>query len=127
LKKKKYKTNFKTISIGLKAERQLIYDRINDRVDKMIENGLLDEARSVFKYRDLNSLNTVGYKELFNYFDGKWTLEYAVSEIKKNSRRYAKRQITWFNKDKKTKWFEHDTSFKDITSYLDEELKKPID
>jgi tRNA dimethylallyltransferase len=127
LKRKKYKTNFKTISIGLKAERQLIYDRINDRVDKMIENGLLDEARSVFKYRDLNSLNTVGYKELFNYFDGKWTLEYAVSEIKKNSRRYAKRQITWFNKDKKTKWFEHDTSFKDITSYLDEELKKPID
>tara|TARA_B100000497_G_scaffold20614_1_gene24350 strand:+ start:810 stop:1727 length:918 start_codon:yes stop_codon:yes gene_type:complete len=124
LKRKNHKLNYKTISIGLKAERQLIYDRINDRVDKMIENGLLDEARSVFNYRNLNSLNTVGYKELFNYFDGKWSLEYAISEIKKNSRRYAKRQVTWFNRNKKTKWFEYDTSLEEITNYLDEELKK---
>tara|TARA_B110000003_G_scaffold199036_1_gene197700 strand:- start:516 stop:1469 length:954 start_codon:yes stop_codon:yes gene_type:complete len=122
LNREEYKTNFKTISIGLKAERRLIYDRINNRVDKMIKNGLLDEARSVFKYRDLNSLNTVGYKELFNYFDGKWTLEYAVSEIKKNTRRYAKRQVTWFNKNKKTKWFEHDTTTAEIISYLNDEL-----
>ena len=72
----------------------------------ILKNGLLDEARSVFKYRDLNSLNTVGYKELFNYFDGKWTLEYAVSEIKKNSRRYAKRQMTWFRKDSEINWID---------------------
>jgi tRNA dimethylallyltransferase len=90
----------------------------------MIKNGLIDEARSVFRYRDLNSLNTVGYKELFNYFDGKWTLEYAVSEIKKNSRRYAKRQVTWFNKNKKIKWFEHDTTTLEIINYLENELLK---
>ena len=124
LNKHKAQRNFKTISIGLKAERPLIYERINNRVDQMIENGLLEEAQAVFKHRDLNALNTVGYKELFNYFDGRWTLEFAISEIKKNTRRFAKRQMTWFQKDSETEWFEYDTDVKVILDYLSEELKK---
>ena len=124
LKKHKAQRNFKTISIGLKADRPLIYERINNRVDQMIENGLLEEAQAVFKHRDLNALNTVGHKELFNYFDGQWTLEFAISEIKKNTRRFAKRQMTWFQKDSETEWFEYDTNVKVILDYLSEELKK---
>ena len=124
LKKKHTQRNFKTISIGLKADRSLIYERINNRVDQMIKNGLLEEAKSVFKYKNLNALNTVGYKELFNYFEKQWTLDFAISEIKKNTRRLAKRQLTWFQKDKNTKWFEYDTDPKRIISYLNTELKK---
>ena len=124
LNKQKTQRNFKTISIGLKAERPLIYERINNRVDQMIESGLLDEAKAVFKYRDYNALNTVGYKELFNYFDGQWSLEFALSEIKKNTRRFAKRQMTWFQKDFETQWFEYDTDFQNIIEYIDIELKK---
>ena len=90
----------------------------------MIENGLLEEAKAVFEHRDLNALNTVGYKELFNYFDEKWTLDFAISEIKKNTRRFAKRQMTWFQKDSETQWFEYDTELQDILDYLDKELKK---
>lgn len=124
LNKNRVQRNFKTISIGLKAERPLIYERINNRVDQMIENGLLEEAKAVFEHRDLNALNTVGYKELFNYFDEKWTLDFAISEIKKNTRRFAKRQMTWFQKDSETQWFEYDTELQDILDYLDKELKK---
>ena len=124
LNKNKLQRNFKTISIGLKADRPLIYERINKRVDQMVENGLLEEAKSVFKHRGLNALNTVGYKELFNYFDGQWTAEFAVSEIKKNTRRFAKRQLTWFQKDTETEWFEYDTDLQDILDYLSKELKK---
>ena len=124
LNKHKTQRPFKTISIGLKAERALIYERINNRVDQMIENGLLEEARTVFKHRKLNALNTVGYKELFHYFDGQWTLDFAISEIKKHSRRFAKRQMTWFQKDTETKWFEYDTDVQNILDYLNTELKK---
>lgn len=124
LNKNRGQRNFKTISIGLKAERPLIYERINNRVDQMIENGLLEEAKAVFEHRGLNALNTVGYKELFNYFDEKWTLDFAISEIKKNTRRFAKRQMTWFQKDSETQWFEYDTELQDILDYLDKELKK---
>jgi tRNA dimethylallyltransferase len=124
LNKNRGQRNFKTISIGLKAERPLIYERINNRVDQMIENSLLEEAKAVFEHRDLNALNTVGYKELFNYFDEKWTLDFAISEIKKNTRRFAKRQMTWFQKDSETQWFEYDTELQDILDYLDKELKK---
>ena len=124
LNKHKAQRHFKTISIGLKAERPLIYERINNRVDQMIENGLLEEAKAVFNYRNMNALNTVGYKELFNYFDGKWTLDFAISEIKKNTRRFAKRQMTWFQKDSETQWFEYDTDIQNIINYLDNELKK---
>lgn len=124
LNKKKPKKSFKTISIGIKTERSLIYERINNRVDQMIESGLLEEVKAVFEHRTLNALNTVGYKELFHYFDGEWTLDFAISEIKKNSRRFAKRQLTWFQKNKKTKWFDYDTNPEIIINYLNQELKK---
>ena len=124
LNKKKTKKSFKTISIGIKAERSLIYERINYRVDQMIESGLLEEVKAVFEHRNLNALNTVGYKELFHYFEGEWTLDFAISEIKKNSRRFAKRQLTWFQKNKKTKWFDYDTNPEIIKNYLNQELKK---
>ncbi|WP_407557680.1 tRNA (adenosine(37)-N6)-dimethylallyltransferase MiaA [Winogradskyella sp. 4-2091] len=109
---------FKTISIGLNAERNIIYDRINQRVDLMIKNGLLDEVKSLLPHKELNALNTVGYKELFNYFEGDWTLDLAVSEIKKNTRRFAKRQLTWFRKDENTKWFDYKTNVSEIIDYI---------
>ncbi|WP_405570816.1 tRNA (adenosine(37)-N6)-dimethylallyltransferase MiaA [Winogradskyella sp. Asnod2-B02-A] len=113
------KRNFKTISIGLNAERSIIYDRINQRVDLMVENGLLEEAKSLFSYKHLNALNTVGYKELFNYFEGNFTLDFAISEIKKNTRRFAKRQLTWFRKDNTIKWFNFETDAKEIIKYIE--------
>ena len=118
LNKPKAARTFKTISIGLKADRPLMYQRINKRVDLMLENGLVEEAKAVYKHRHCNALNTVGYKELFQYFDGLWTLDFAISEIKKNSRRFAKRQMTWFQKDTKTKWFEYDTDIQNILEYI---------
>ena len=123
LNKDKRKRPFNTISIGLKAERPLIYERINQRVDQMLDNGLLEEAKSVFEHRGLNALNTVGYKELFHYFDGEWTLDFAVSEIKKNTRRFAKRQMTWFQKDPETAWFEYDTNLENIVNHLNKVIK----
>lgn len=90
--------DFKTIRIGIEAPREELYDRINRRVDIMMEKGLLEEAKSLEKFKHLTALNTVGYAELFKYFDGEWDLDFAVSEIKKNSRRYAKRQLTWYRK-----------------------------
>lgn len=110
--------DFMTISIGLNAERSIIYDRINQRVDIMIENGLLDEAKALFPYKHLNALNTVGYKELFQYFEGNTTLDFAISEIKKNTRRFAKRQLTWFRKDDSIKWFDYETNVEEIIKYL---------
>ncbi len=111
LNKNKAERPFKAITIGLTANRQDIYNRINARVDIMLEQGLLNEAKSLFMHKDLNALNTVGYKELFNYFNGQWTLEFAVSEIKKNSRRFAKRQLTWFKRNENTLWFDYSTPF----------------
>ena len=83
----------------LNRPREVLFDRINRRVDKMMADGLLEEARGLYPYRDLNALNTVGYRELFDYFDGKCTLEQAVTDIKTHTRRYAKRQITWFKRE----------------------------
>ncbi|GGW64917.1 tRNA dimethylallyltransferase [Winogradskyella epiphytica] len=113
---------FKTISIGLNAERSLIYDRINQRVDLMIENGLLDEVKRLIPYKDLNALNTVGYKEVFEYFEGHTTLEFAISEIKKNTRRFAKRQLTWFRKDESIKWFDYQTDVEEIIEFIESQL-----
>jgi len=96
---------FKIIKIGLRRDREELYERINQRVDKMMEDGLLEEARSVYPLRHLNSLNTVGYKELFQYFDGNWTLDFAVEKIKQNSRIYSRKQMTWFKKDEEIMWF----------------------
>lgn len=122
LNQDKAERNFKTINIGLTAERELIYDRINQRVDLMIENGLVEEARKLYPKRDLNALNTVGYKELFQYFSGETDLETAVSEIKKNTRRFAKRQLTWFRKDESIKWFNYDEDPEVILDYIESEI-----
>lgn len=103
------KRDFNIIKIGLDAPRPLIYERIEKRVDLMIEAGLIEEAKKLYPLRNLNALNTVGYKELFNYFDGEWSLEFAISEIKKNTRRFSKRQLTWFKKDENTIWFSYDS------------------
>ncbi|MGB5419498.1 tRNA (adenosine(37)-N6)-dimethylallyltransferase MiaA [Algibacter sp.] len=110
----KEKRNFKTITIGLTAERELIYQRINQRVDIMMQEGLLEEVKSLIEFKDLNALNTVGYKELFNYLEGTWELEFAISEIKKNTRRFAKRQLTWFKKKEDTLWFDYSIFIDDV-------------
>lgn len=102
--KQKQKRDFNIIKIGLEMPRELLYDRINKRVDVMMENGLLDEVKSLLPYKDLNALQTVGYSELFKYFSGETSLQVAVDAIKQNSRRYAKRQMTWFKKDETIKW-----------------------
>lgn len=122
LNKNKTERAFKTLKIGLTADREIIYDRINRRVDLMIKNGLLDEARELYGKRDLNALNTVGYKELFKYFDGEWTQETAISEIKKNTRRFAKRQLTWFRKDKEINWFDYKTDPEEIIEFLEKSI-----
>lgn len=107
-KNTKKKRDFDIVKIGLQTNRDILYDRINRRVDKMMDDGLIEEARSVFAFRDLTALNTVGYKELFQYFDGNIDLETAVDQIKRNTRHYAKKQITWFARDVQTNWFEYD-------------------
>ena len=121
-KKKKNARNFETVSIGLTAERGEIYDRINRRVDLMIENGLLEEAQQLYPSRKYNALNTVGYKELFAYFDEQWDMETAIAEIKKNTRRFAKRQLTWFRKDETITWFDRTTNFELIAAHLQEKI-----
>lgn len=99
---------FIIIKIGLNREREELYQRINQRVDQMMEEGLLEEARTMLPYREANALNTVGYKELFNYFDGVWDLSEAVERIKGNTRRYARKQLTWFKRDTQMRWFHPD-------------------
>lgn len=113
---------FKTVTIGLTADRDIIYNRINQRVDLMVKTGLLEEARDLYNNKDLNALNTVGYKELFNFFDSTWTLDFAISEIKKNTRRFAKRQLTWFRKDKTILWFDYQTSKDQIITELNKKM-----
>ncbi|GER60868.1 tRNA (adenosine(37)-N6)-dimethylallyltransferase MiaA [Patiriisocius marinus] len=109
---------FNTLYIGINAPRETIYDRINKRVDIMIEEGLVDEAKGLLKYRELNALQTVGYRELFQHFDGEITLEEAISEIKKNTRRFAKRQGTWFRKNETINWFDFDADFLIIEGFI---------
>ena len=99
---------FEIIKIGLNREREELYQRINRRVDQMMEEGLLEEARMMLPYQEANALNTVGYKELFNYFDGVWNLSEAVERIKGNTRRYARKQLTWFKRDTQMRWFHPD-------------------
>ncbi len=99
---------FRILKIGLRREREELYSRINARVDAMVEAGLLEEAKSVLPYRDCNSLNTVGYKELFKYFDGEWTLDFALDKIRRNSRVYSRKQTTWFSHDASIHWFHPD-------------------
>ena len=100
--------NFNIVKIGLNLSRPELYERINARVDEMMIEGLLEEAEKFYQYKSLNTLNTVGYKELYEYMEGKWTLDFAVNMIKQDSRRYAKRQMTWFNRDNEIIWFHPD-------------------
>ena len=107
LNQKKNIRNFTPILIGLEAERSVIYNRINQRVDIMMNEGLLAEAEKLYPNKTLNALQTVGYRELFSYFDGDFSLPFAIEEIKKNTRRFAKRQLTWFKRNENTKWFDY--------------------
>lgn len=113
---------FEPVYLGLTAERELIYDRINQRVDLMMANGLLEEAKRMFPKKHLNALNTVGYKELFLFLDGEVKLETAVSEIKKNTRRFAKRQFTWFRKNEQIEWFDRETPFSEIVAFSEKKM-----
>lgn len=115
----KTKRSFESIKIGLTADRQVIYDRINHRVDLMMKNGLLEEAQSLYAHKHLNALQTVGYRELFAHFDGVISLEEAINEIKKNTRRFAKRQGTWFRRDPEITWFNYKTSPDDIINFVE--------
>ena len=119
--KPKAPRNFNVIKIGLKADREIMYNRINQRVDSMIKDGLLEEAKLVYPHKKLNALQTVGYRELFSYFDGNISLDFAIEEIKKNTRRFAKRQITWFKKDDNTLWFDYLEPIDNIIKRLKEE------
>lgn len=114
LNKPKNSRDFKITTIGLTAERATIYERINKRVDLMMDAGLLDEVRSLAHLQHMNALNTVGYSELFKFLNGEWPLDFAISEIKKNSRRYAKRQMTWFRKKEDIIWFDYQTPISNI-------------
>ena len=119
LNQKKNNRNFTPILIGLEADRQVIYDRINQRVDIMINEGLLEEAKALYPNKALNALQTVGYRELFSYFDGEFSLPFAIEEIKKNTRRFSKRQLTWFKRNENTKWFDYAKNRKEIIDYIE--------
>jgi tRNA dimethylallyltransferase len=118
LNQKKNERNFTTILIGLEAERSVMYTRINQRVELMMNQGLLSEAKSLYENKDLNALQTVGYRELFSYLNKEFSLDFAIAEIKKNSRRFAKRQLTWFKRDENTKWFHFDTPYETVITYI---------
>lgn len=122
--KPKKQRNFNNIKIGLNADREIIYNRINQRVDAMIDNGLIEEAKTLYAHKELNALQTVGYRELFSFFDGNFTKEFAISEIKKNSRRFAKRQLTWFKRDENILWFNYLTDKLIIASKISEKINK---
>lgn len=108
---------FNIIKIGLSREREELYERINKRVDIMIKEGLIDEVKSVYEHKNLNSLNTVGYKEIIKYLDGEWDLQFAIEKIKQNSRIYSRKQMTWFKRDEEIKWF-HPDNVKEIMEYI---------
>ena len=122
LNQEKNNRNFIPILIGLEAERSIIYDRINQRVNIMVNQGLLAEAEKLYPNKELNALQTVGYRELFSYFDGEFTLPFAIEEIKKNTRRFSKRQLTWFKRKENTKWFDYLADRSKIISYINEQI-----
>jgi len=116
--KRKNERNFTPILIGLEAEREIMYERINRRVDIMITDGLLEEVKNLHPNKDLNALQTVGYRELFDYLDNKITLAFSIEEIKKNTRRFAKRQLTWFKRTENITWFDFKTPVEKIISHI---------
>jgi tRNA dimethylallyltransferase len=109
---------FRIVKIGLNRDRNELYNRINARVDAMMEQGLLHEAESLYNQRQLNALNTVGYKEMFDYMDGRWSLDEAVERMKGNTRRYARKQLTWFKRDEEVRWF-HPDQIDEILNYIE--------
>lgn len=115
------KRPFNILKIGLRREREELYERINRRVDLMMEEGLLEEAKRVYPYRSLNSLNTVGYKELFKFLDGEWELPFAIEKVKQNSRIYSRKQMTWFKRDSEIAWF-HPDQETEIMEYISQHL-----
>ena len=125
LNQKKNERRFTPILIGLEAERKIIYDRINQRVNIMIKDGLVKEAESLFPNKQLNALQTVGYRELFDYFDEKISLEFAIEEIKKNTRRFSKRQLTWFKRVENVKWFNFKSKTEPIINHLKSQILTP--
>jgi len=118
LKDKETKRDFDTLLIGLSADREIVYNRINQRVDIMIAEGLITEAENLYKHKDLNALQTVGYRELFSFFDGTISREKAIEEIKKNTRRFAKRQGTWFRKNEAIHWFDYTVNASEIIQFI---------
>ncbi len=116
-RRERHERSFHIIKIGLNREREELYERINQRVDEMMTNGLLEEGKTMYPKRSLNALNTVGYKELFDYLDGRWTLDEAVERIKGNTRRYARKQLTWYKKDEQIRWF-HPAEKTTIIDYI---------
>ena len=122
LNKEKNLRNFTPIIIGLEADRKIIYDRINQRVDIMMNEGLLQEAEKLYPNKTLNALQTVGYRELFQYFDNEISLDFAIEEIKKNTRRFSKRQMTWFKRTENVTWFDFKTNPKDIFEFIKEKI-----
>ena len=116
---------FRILKVGLCRERADLFDRINRRVTQMADQGLVEEARRVLPYRHCNSLNTVGYKEIFQYLDGEWSLDFALEKIRRNTRVYAKKQMTWFKKDEATRWF-HPNDEAGILRYIQEALAAPV-
>jgi tRNA dimethylallyltransferase len=114
---------FRIIKIGINQDRKVLYDRINERVCRMMGEGLLEEAKSVYPYRNLNSLNTVGYKELFLHLDGDITLDEAVDLIQRNTRKYARKQLTWFRRDQQINWFEPE-QVQEIIDFIDQKMRE---
>ncbi len=125
LNQKKNQRSFTPIIIGLEADRAIMYDRINQRVDSMIKKGLVKEAESLFTNKELNALQTVGYRELFDYFEGKISLEFAIEEIKKNTRRFSKRQLTWFKRTENVAWFDFKSKKESIIDHIKSQIPIP--
>lgn len=120
-KKEKKERPFNIIKIALNRPREILYNRINQRVDDMVRDGLVNEVKSLYNYKNHNSLNTVGYKEIFDYLDGKYSLDEAIERIKGNTRKYARKQLTWFKRDKKVVWFDADDR-DGIMDYISQQL-----
>lgn len=122
LNQKKNIRNFTPIIIGIQAEREIMYNRINKRVGIMIQKGLIEEVTTLYTYRELNALQTVGYREIFSYLNKEITLDFAIEEIKKNTRRFAKRQLTWFKRDENTHWIDYTTPIEEVITFIDKKI-----
>ena len=118
LKKKKKKRDFNIIVLGINQDRSELYNKIDTRVDNMVESGLINEAKELYSLKSLKALNTIGYSEVFNYIENKYSLEECISEIKKNTRRYAKRQLTWFKSIDKVEWITPEYDFEKIIAHI---------